>query len=366
MKDDCKQVELRGVWIATVYGIDWPKTQNDPKAQMKEFIEILDTLKSLNFNAVFVQIRPVSDVLYKSAINPWSEYLTGKQGVDPGYDPLKFMIEESHKRNIEFHAWINPYRVTTQGTDLKKLADNNIAKLRPDWVLSFENALFYNPENPEAIKYIATTVYEIIKNYCVDGIHFDDYFYPYNYPLPEGEDREGELANSRRKAVNAMIRLVHSVIKATKPSVQFGISPFGVWKNKSSDIKGSDSKNLESYYDAYMDSVSWVEEGIIDYIAPQIYWTIKNANSPYESLVKWWSDLVKDTNVRLYIGQNISNIDIAKEIEREIAINRSYCEVEGSVFFSMRNIEENTGNVAEQFERVYRYKAVTPVQWCNI
>ena len=366
MRDDCKRVELRGVWIATVYGIDWPKVQNNPKEQMKEFIEILDTLKALNFNAVFVQIRPVSDALYKSSINPWSEYLTGNQGINPGYDPLKFMIEESHKRNIEFHAWLNPYRVTTQGTDLSKLAYNNIAKLRPDWVLSFENALFYNPENPEVIQYIAVTVYEIIKKYCVDGIHFDDYFYPYNYPLPEGEDREGEIANNRREAVNSMIRLVYYIIKSTKPSVQFGVSPFGVWKNKSSDIKGSNSKNLESYYDVYMDTVTWVEEGVVDYIAPQIYWVIENKNSPYESLVQWWSDIVKDTDVRLYIGQNISNIDIAKEISQEITINRSYPEVEGSIFFSMTNIQENTENVVEQFKQVYNCKAFTPIQWKNL
>ncbi len=366
MRNDCKKVELRGVWIATVYGIDWPKTLNNPQAQMKEFIDILEILKSLNFNAVFVQIRPVSDALYKSCINPWSEYLTGKQGVNPGYDPLKFMIEETHKRNMEFHAWLNPYRVTTQGTDLDKLANNNIAKLRPDWVLPFENALFYNPENPEVVNYIAVTVYEIIKNYCVDGIHFDDYFYPYNYPLPEGEDREGEIANNRREAVTQMIRLVHNVIKSIRPSVQFGISPFGVWKNKSSDIKGSESKNLESYYDVYVDTVTWVEEGIIDYIAPQIYWTIDNKNSPYETLVKWWSDLVEGTDISLYIGQNISNVDIAKEIAQEITINRTYCEVEGSIFFSMRNIEENTGNVVEQFKQVYSCKAITPVQWANM
>lgn len=366
MRNDCKKVELRGVWITTVYDIDWPKTQNNPKAQMKEFIDILETLKSLNFNAVFVQIRPVSDALYKSGINPWSEYLTGKQGVNPGYDPLKFMIEETHKRNMEFHAWLNPYRVTTQGTDLDKLANNNVAKLRPDWVLPFENALFYNPENPEVVNYIAVTVYEIIKKYCVDGIHFDDYFYPYNYPLPEGEDREGEIANKRREAVTQMIRLVYNVIKSIRPSVQFGISPFGVWKNKSSDIKGSESKNLESYYDAYMDTVTWVKEGIIDYIAPQIYWTIDNKNSHYETLVKWWSDLVEGTDVSLYIGQNINNADIAKEIAQEITINRTYCEVEGSIFFSMRNIEENTGNVVEQFKQVYSCRAITPVQWANM
>lgn len=366
MRNNCRLVEMRGVWIATVYGIDWPKTQNNPQEQKNEFIEILETLKVLNLNAVFVQIRPVSDALYKSEINPWSKYLTGKQGVNPGYDPLEFMIEESHKRNIEFHAWLNPYRATTQGTDISKLADNNIAKLKPEWILSFENALFYDPQNPEVIQYIATTVYEIVKNYNVDGIHFDDYFYPYNYPLPEGEDREGYIANSRREAVNKMIKLVYYAIKSTKPYVQFGVSPFGVWKNKSSDIKGSNSKNLESYYDAYMDSVTWVKEGIVDYIAPQIYWVIDNKNSPYEDLVKWWSDLVKDTEVRLYIGQNIGNIEIAKEIAQEITINRRYEEVEGSIFFSMTNIEENTGNVVEQFREIYPCKTLTPSQWDNI
>lgn len=363
MDNNCKSIELRGVWIATVYGIDWPKTKNNPKAQREEFIEILDTLKNLNFNAVFVQIRPSSDALYKSKINPWSEYLTGTQGVNPGYDPLQFMINESHKRNIEFHAWLNPYRVTTQGTDLSVLADNNIAKSRPEWVLSYENALFYDPQNPEVIKYIATTVYEIVKNYCVDGIHFDDYFYPYNYPLPDGEDREGDVASIRRESVTNMIELVYNVIKSVRPSVQFGVSPFGVWKNKSSDIKGSDTKNLESYYDAYMDSLTWIKEEILDYIAPQIYWTIENKNSPYEPLLNWWIDAVSGTNVRLYVGQNIGNIDIAKQIAEEIQINRSYDEVEGSIFFSMKNIEENTGNVVEQFRKVYNCKAITPSAW---
>ncbi|MGL4911725.1 MAG: glycoside hydrolase family 10 protein [Romboutsia sp.] len=362
---DCKVNELRGMWIATVFGIDWPKTQNNPEAQKKEFIEILDTLQSLNFNAVFVQIRPTSDAFYNSHINPWSVYLTGTQGKSPGYDPLKFMIKETHKRNMEFHAWLNPYRITTNGTDLNQLAKLNPARLNPNWALEYDDALFYNPENQEVIKYVATTVFEIVKNYYVDGIHFDDYFYPYNYPLPEGEDKDGEVANNRREAVNDMIRLVYKAIKSTRACVQFGVSPFGVWKNKSSDHKGSDSNNLESYYNVYTDSLAWIEEGIIDYIAPQIYWTIDNKNSSYETLVKWWIEAVKDTCVDLYIGQNISNEDIAREIEKEIQINRKYSEVEGSIFFSMINLEENTGNVVQQFERVYRNKAGIPYEGCD-
>ena len=238
MYNRCTLVEFRGVWIASVYNIDWPKTLDNPEAQKQEFIEILDKLQSLNINAIFVQIRPTSDALYKSYINPWSKYLTGEQGKYPGYDPLQFMIEETHKRNMEFHAWLNPYRITTQGTDLNELAPNNPARIKPEWVLEFNNALFYDHENPEVIEYVAITVYEIIKKYDVDGIHFDDYFYPYDYPLPEGE-----VANNRRESVNNLIRTIYKVIKSTKPSVQFGVSPYGVWKNKSSDLIGSESNS---------------------------------------------------------------------------------------------------------------------------
>ncbi len=363
MYNRCTLVEFRGVWVSSVYNIDWPKTLNDPEAQKQEFIEILDKLKSLNINAIFVQIRSTSDALYKSHINPWSKYLTKDQGKDPGYNPLQFMIEETHKRNMEFHAWLNPYRITTQGTDLNELAPNNPARIKPEWVLEFDNSLFYDPENPEVIEYVAVTVYEIIKNYDVDGIHFDDYFYPYNYPLPEGEDRDGEVANNRREAVNNLIRLVYKVIKSTKPSVQFGVSPFGIWKNKSSDTIGSDSNNLESYYDVYMDTLTWIDEHIVDYIAPQIYWTTDNNNSNYEVMVSWWNDVVKDSGVRLYIGQNISDLDIANEIERQIEINREYENVSGNILFSANNIMDNTDNVVLQLKEAYNCKAILPTKF---
>lgn len=356
----CKVCEFRGVWIATVFGLDWPKTLNDVEAQMEEFIEILDILESLNFNVVFVQIRPVSDAFYKSKINPWSEYLTGTQGKDPGYDPLKFMICETHKRNMEFHAWLNPYRITTSGTDLSVLASNHPARINPQWVLSYNNALFYNPEDPEVIKYIATTVYEIVKNYYVDGIHFDDYFYPYDYPLPEGEDRQGVVANNRREAITEMIRMVYNVIKSTRSCVSFGVSPFGVWKNKSSDPKGSESNNLEGYYSVYADSLSWIEESILDYISPQIYWTIEDKTAPYEVMVKWWVDAVRESSVDLYIGQNINNEQIAKEIREQIEINRQFKLIKGSIFYSAGNIVENNGGVVEQFKDVYSCKASIP------
>lgn len=363
MYNRCTLVEFRGVWIASVYNIDWPKTLDDPEAQKQEFIEILDKLQSLNINAVFVQIRPTSDALYKSYINPWSKYLTGEQGKYPGYDPLQFMIEETHKRNMEFHAWLNPYRITTQGTDLNELAPNNPARIKPEWVLEFNNALFYDPENPEVIEYVAVTVYEIIKKYDVDGIHFDDYFYPYDYPLPEGEDREGEVANNRRESVNNLIRTIYKVIKSTKPSVQFGVSPYGVWKNKSSDLIGSESNSLESYYDLYMDTLTWIDEHIVDYIAPQIYWSTYNNDSNYEVMVSWWNDVVKDSGVRLYIGQNINDLDIASEIYKQIEINREYENVSGNILFSASDIMNDNDNVVIQLKEAYNCKAILPTKF---
>ena len=363
MYNRCTLVEFRGVWIASVYNIDWPKTLDNPEAQKQEFIEILDKLQSLNINAIFVQIRPTSDALYKSYINPWSKYLTGEQGKYPGYDPLQFMIEETHKRDMEFHAWLNPYRITTQGTDLNELAPNNPARIKPEWVLEFNNALFYDPENPEVIEYVAITVYEIIKKYDVDGIHFDDYFYPYDYPLPEGEDREGEVANNRREAVNNLIRTIYKVIKSTKPSVQFGVSPYGVWKNKSSDLIGSESNSLESYYDLYMDTLTWIDENTIDYIAPQIYWSTDNNDSNYEVMVSWWNDVVKDSGVRLYIGQNINDLDIASEIYKQIEINREYENVSGNILFSASDIMNDTDNVVMQLKEAYNCKAILPTKF---
>ena len=363
MYNRCTLVEFRGVWIASVYNIDWPKTLDNPEAQKQEFIEILDKLQSLNINAIFVQIRPTSDALYKSYINPWSKYLTGEQGKYPGYDPLQFMIEETHKRNMEFHAWLNPYRITTQGIDLNELVQNNPARIKPEWVLEFNNALFYDPENPEVIEYVDVTVYEIIKKYDVDGIHFDDYFYPYNYPLPEGEDRDGEIANNRREAVNNLIRTIYKVIKSTKPSVQFGVSPYGVWKNKSSDLIGSESNSLESYYDLYMDTLTWIDEHIVDYIAPQIYWTTYNNDSNYEVMVSWWNDVVKDSGVRLYIGQNINDLDIASEIYKQIEINREYENVSGNILFSASDIMNDNDNVVIQLKEAYNCKAILPTKF---
>lgn len=200
--------EFRGVWISTVYSSDYPSVQNDVAGQKAEFIEKLDILQANGFNAVFVQVRPKGDAFYKSDLNPWSSVLTGVQGKDPGYDPMAFMIEEAHKRGMEFHAWLNPYRITTSGTDLSTLSADNMARQNPDWILTYNNAMYYNPAKEAVKQYVTDTVAEIIENYDVDGIHFDDYFYPSNYPLPDGETRDGATANERREHVNELIEMV--------------------------------------------------------------------------------------------------------------------------------------------------------------
>lgn len=364
MGTECKLDEFRGVLVATVYDIDWPKTKDNEQAQKKEFIDLLDNLQSLNFNIVIVQIRAKSDAFYNSKINPWSSYLTGTQGKNPGYDPLKFMIEETHKRDMQFYGWLNPYRITTKGIDLNVLADNNPAKLNPSWVLEYNNSLSYNPENKEVVKYLATTVFEIVSNYDVDGIVFDEYFYPESYPLPDcnyiwicGCWEYVDIGDYRRSAINYLIKTVYKVIKAVNPKVQFGVSPFAVWKNKSSDITGSNTDAKEGYYEFYSDPLTWMEQGIIDFIAPQVYWSTNAKKYPYETLVKWWANIVEGSNVNLYIAQNISSEPVAKELEKEININREYPEVKGNILFSYSSIAKNYEGVYQQLQKSYSEKA---------
>lgn len=347
--------DMRAAWVTSVYNMDWPSSSSKGNIsyQKSEFIKMLDSLKNMGLNAVFVQVRPKGDALYKSSINPWSDVLTGTQGKDPGYDPLAFMVEEAHKRGMEIHAWLNPYRVTTSGTDLNTLASNHPARLNPSWVLSYNNALFYNPEMPEVKQHISDTVAEIVKNYNIDGIHFDDYFYPDNYPLPEGQGRDGEVANQRRDHVTSMVSKVRSTIKSIKSNVKFGISPAGVWKNKSSDPTGSDTRGNETYYSHFADVRAWIKNGYIDYVVPQLYWTIGNNAADYSKLVKWWSDEVSGTNVKLYIGQGVYKDDVASEIDNQISLNTKYSNIKGSAFFSTSDLISNRAGVADKLKQIY-------------
>ena len=346
--------KVSAVWIATVYNTDFPKVKNNADAQKKEFIDYLDKLKDLGINTVVVQVRPKSDALYKSNINPWSDVLTGVQGKDPGYDPMKFMISEAHKRGMDFHAWLNPYRITTKGTDLNTLCENHPARKNPDWVISYNDALYYNPELSQVKDYIASTVKEIVDNYEVDAIHFDDYFYPSNYPLPEGEDKDGAIANERRQHVNDMVSQVSRTIKASNPNVEFGISPVGIWKNDYSGKFGSIINGYEGYYSVYGDAISWIDNGWVDYIAPQVYWEIGNKAADYETMIKWWSNAVKGTEVKLYIGEGIYKDVVSKEIVKHLELCDSIDEIKGNFFFSLKDILNNRLGVANNIGNYYK------------
>lgn len=345
---------MSAVWMATIYSIDFPTAKNDIVAQKKEYIDKLDKLQAAGINTVVVQVRPKADALYKSDINPWSDVLTGTQGKDPGYDPMVFMIQEAHKRGMAFHAWLNPYRITTSGTDINALCATHPARLHPEWVISYNNALYYNPDLQEVKDHIIATVEEIVKNYDVDAIHFDDYFYPSNYPLPQGEGKDGTVADSRRQNINDTIHQVSTAIKSIKSNVLFGISPMGIWKNSNSDPTGSNTTGNQSYYAVYGDTRTWIKNQWIDYIVPQIYWETGNKAADYETLVKWWANEVKGTNVNLYIGQGIYRDVVVKQIDIQLQINTKYPEVKGSFYYGMKNLLANTSGCKDKITAFYQ------------
>ena len=319
-EENIKEKEFRGAWVSSVYNLDWPSTKGLGIDQQKvEYIALLDDLQDTGINAVIVQVKPAADALYPSKHAPWSEYLTGTQGKSPGYDPLAFMIEEAHRRNMEFHAWFNPFRVTTSTTKKDKLAWNNVAKLQPEWIIEYDNKLFLDPGMPEVRAYVRDTVLEVVKNYDIDAVHFDDYFYPYpdskkrDFPDQKSFNKYGggykHKADWRRYNINAMIKDISIAIKNTKENVRFGISPFGVWRNASDTPKGSDTKAyIRSYDTLYADTRYWAYVGWIDYIVPQIYWNIGFAPACYEKTLKWWVKELEDKPVDLYVGQALYKV----------------------------------------------------------
>ena len=352
--------KMNAAWITTVYNKDWPLNKKDSNTQKKEMRDLLDNLKDTGINTVMFQARAKGDALYKSNINPWSDILTGVQGKDPGYDPLAYVIEQAKLRGMKVHVWLNPYRVTTSGTDLNKLNINHPARKNPDWTLSHDGRLYYNPELPEVKQHIIDTVSEIVRNYDIDGIHFDDYFYPANYPLPEGEGRDGQVANSRRNHITEMISRVKETIKSIKPSVEFGVSPRGIWKNKSSDSQGSDTRGAESYYADYADTINWVQNKYVDYIVPQVYWEFGLSAADYPKVVSWWADKLKNTNVDLYIGQGIYKPVVAKEIDKQMEYNKKFSTIKGSVFYTSGDILKNTEGCRDKIKLQLNTQTTVP------
>ena len=321
-----KSKELRGVWVASVSNIDWPSKKGlSVEQQKREFLTILDNVKKWNMNAVFVQIKPSGDAFYPSKYAPWSEYLTGTQGINPGYDPLKFMVEEAHKRGIEFHAWFNPYRLSVSSSR-DKLSKDNIGRKKPEWTVAYGGQLYLNPGIPEVNDYVVNSIVDVVKNYDVDGVH-----------------------DWRRDNVNKLVEKLQSSIKKENENVEFGISPFGVWRNASTDpSRGSETKaGVQNYDDLYADILLWMNKGWIDYVAPQIYWNQGHKAAEYNTLVKWWSKYAGQTKTNLYIGQaayKVNDWQNAKELINQVNFNRNYPEVKGSIFFSYKSLLTNPKN----------------------
>ena len=365
--------ELRGVWVASVLNINFPSKPGLSASQLKaELDEIVKNSKEANLNAIFFQVRPTGDALYDSEYFPTSKYLTGKQGnpFPGGFDPLKYIVEIAHKNNIELHAWINPYRIATDTTDPNSLAENNPARQNPSWAVAYNGMLFYNPGLPEVRELITAGVIEIIQNYDVDGIHFDDYFYPY----PDGRGTVfndtatyekygsgyGSVEDFRRASVNELVKKVYGEIKREKPEVRFGIAPFGIWANKSDRAPtGSATKGFESYYSIYSDSKAWINGGYIDYICPQIYWAFGTSVAPFDILVRWWSAAVDGTGVDLYIGHAAykAPADFKSEVEipRQVEYARAYMGVSGSVFYGYSNIAANDCKLKDNLAAMFAF-----------
>ena len=348
--------EFRGVWIATVSNIDWPAFPTvSAEIQKASFIRLLDMHKANGLNAVVVQVRPAADAFYPSQYEPWSQFLTGVQGQPPFpyYDPLAFMITETHKRNMEFHAWMNPYRAVFN-TSTSSISATHITKLHPEWFLMYGDKKYFDPGNKEVQQYVTAIVQDVVKRYDVDAIHFDDYFYPYriagkNFPDDIMYRQYGNGLSKddwRRSNTDSIISNLYKTIKATRANCQFGISPFGVWRNIANDPDGSiTTAGQTNYDDLYADILLWLRKGWVDYITPQLYWEFGHKAAPFEELVQWWGRHTYGKNC--YIGLGIyragSNAAWSNKNQLPMQINaiRNIPALNGMVFYSSKVFEKN-------------------------
>ena len=370
--------EFRGVWVATVENIDWPSRGNyNSDSQKVEFIRLLDMHQRNGMNAMIVQIRPVTDAFYPSQYEPWSEYLTGKQGQPPMpyYDPLEFMITETHKRGMEFHAWMNPYRAVFN-INRSSVAATHITKIHPEWFLNYGDKKYFDPGIKEAQQYVANVVQDVVSRYAVDAIHFDDYFYPYKIAGKEFPDYGSynkygngmSKDNWRRSNTDSIISMLSAVIKRENPKCQFGISPFGVWRNIDKDtVNGSRTNGAQTNYDdLYADILLWLQKGWIDYVAPQLYWEFGHKVAPYEVLLDWWSKHTYGKNCYIGLGiyragSNTAWKDVA-QIPRMIDALRTTPNIQGMIFFSSKTFDKNPNGWNDTLRLNYfKEPATTPV-----
>lgn len=368
--------EMRGVWVSTVANIDWPsKSGLSMEELQKETKQVLDRVKELGFNTVFFQARPSSDAFYISATEPWSTYLTGIQGIAPenNFDPLQYWVEEAHKRGIQLHAWINPFRATNGPQ--QQLNDNHISKTHPEWMINYNKKEYIDPGNPQARKYIVNIISDITERYDIDGIHIDDYFYPYpsgkekfddDISFEQNNKNQLSLADWRRQNINSFVESVQQAVKKSKPWIVFGASPFGVWRNEKEDPKGSKTTAGTTAYDVlYADVLTWMKNGWVDYVVPQIYWEADHPSAGFDTLVQWWAC---QQGSRCFVGHALYKIgngtsawDHPDEMPNQLAKVRQSKELGGSVLFSYKHLNRNLMGL-DLFLRdeFYKTKALVP------
>lgn len=377
--------EMRTVWVASVTNIDWPTSKNlTPAQQRSEMITLLDRHKLNKMNAIFAQVRPTCDAFYQSPFEPWSEWLTGTQGTAPNplYDPLTFMVEEAHKRGMELHAWINPYRAVLN-KNTSSVHSSHISKTKPQWIKEYGVYKWLDPGNPEVMEYVTKIIMDIVRRYDIDGIHFDDYFYPYPQTgqvfqddstflmYPRGFTNKGDW---RRNNVNMLVKMVNDSIKAVKKHVKFGISPFGIWRNSSNDPNGSATSGFQSYDSVYADSRKWIKESWLDYINPQIYWNIGFPPARFEVLSTWWNNNAYGRQV--FVGHAAYKIGNGSQdttwlnptqMSNQIRMIRGLSNTKGSVFFSSKSITNNSLGVQDSLRNnLYKYPAlIPPMKWLD-
>ncbi|KAK3598803.1 hypothetical protein CHS0354_020918 [Potamilus streckersoni] len=368
--------EFRGVWVATVANIDWPTSRHHTTDQQKtQLLTILDKAKELHFNAIVFQVRPAGDALYNSSVEPWSEYLTGTQGRAPSpyYDPLQFAVEEGHKRGIEVHTWFNPYRARSANTSTSGLASNHMAKRFPDYAYIYGHDLWMDPSAKVVQDQTYTVIMDVVKRYDIDGVHFDDYFYPYpvsGHDFPDTHSYHEytaggghlSLADWRRENVDTLIHRIYNGIKAIKMNVKFGISPFGIWRpDNPPGIHGFDS-----YSSLYADSKKWLQEGWVDYLAPQLYWKIDPPQQSFTALLDWWLQQSKQHR-HVYAGMFAGNTllkhwpltEIGSQITESRARSGRLCL--GDIQFSMKYFRDNSVGISDYFKQnLYQNPALCP------
>lgn len=392
-----EQMPFRGVWIATVANIDFPSLEavGDPMRQREELINILDSIQDLGMNAIVFQIRPTADALYYSELEPWSHWLTGKQGywgelsnvfgeVQDGYDPLEFVTTEAHERGLAVHAWLNPYRVTIKTMDTTSLMPNHLMRLHPEWFWKYGEQWYFEPGLEETCDWICMVVEDVVCRYDIDAIHMDDYFYPYPLYRTAIPDTACFRLHSRgftdihawrRDNVNRAIESISQTIRQTKPWIEFGISPFGVWRNQSRDSLGSaTTAGLTNYDNLYADVLYWIRRGWIDYVTPQLYWEVGHRAADYQTLAHWWAHAIARENsyaaehgcsrsCKLYVGlapyrlgQSTESMAWrhGNEIVKQMYINRTIPQIEGECFYSARPLLQNPLHVCDSIRAFYK------------